>query len=324
MTVMLAPVPSRSYSTSSGTVYTADQWGVIARVATLQDQTDLKSAGCITLTAGLAQTKLRLTANQTYYVRKDGSNSNDGLTNTALGAWLTLQYAFDWVCQNIEGGGWTVTLQLGDSATPYDGLYPTKNFDGTIYITGNHSDVTAVTIKDLGNTICALESPLTVLTVILSDMTLEGTLNTYNALRAWYKNYLGIGWDPVAGNYGRPMKIKGKWRYIFEAGYQGRAEWYGPTTVDLSTTTLRGFAYVNTQGYMWLAPSSVNLVSAFTMSVAWMMIETLSYAYFRCDGGVTGTATGSKYSVTSNSISEQGSTLPGTVAGSTSTGGQVI
>ena len=54
-----------------------------------------------------------LTANRTYYVRTDGSDSNNGLANTTGGAFLTLQKAYQ-VLLTLDLGGFTVTVQIGD------------------------------------------------------------------------------------------------------------------------------------------------------------------------------------------------------------------
>jgi hypothetical protein len=53
-----------------------------------------------------------LTANRTYYVRSDGSDSNDGLTNTAGGAFLTIQKALDTVANGLDLAGYAVTIQV--------------------------------------------------------------------------------------------------------------------------------------------------------------------------------------------------------------------
>jgi hypothetical protein len=55
----------------------------------------------------------RLTADTTFYVRTDGSNSNNGLANTSGGAWLTIQYACDQMA-NIDANGYGVTIQVAD------------------------------------------------------------------------------------------------------------------------------------------------------------------------------------------------------------------
>ena len=54
-----------------------------------------------------------LTANRTYYVRTDGSNSNDGLANTAGGAFLTLQRAWD-VVASLDASIYAITIKVGD------------------------------------------------------------------------------------------------------------------------------------------------------------------------------------------------------------------
>lgn len=51
-----------------------------------------------------------LTANRTYYVRTDGNDSNNGLTNTAGGAFLTWQKA-ESVLSKLDGNGYEVTLK---------------------------------------------------------------------------------------------------------------------------------------------------------------------------------------------------------------------
>ena len=54
-----------------------------------------------------------LAANRTYYVRTDGSNSNNGLANTAGGAFLTIQKAIDTV-SGLDLGAYNVTIQVGN------------------------------------------------------------------------------------------------------------------------------------------------------------------------------------------------------------------
>lgn len=46
MALMLSPVPGKAFSTSTGNVYTADQYGIIPNVGSSQDVTDLRAAGC--------------------------------------------------------------------------------------------------------------------------------------------------------------------------------------------------------------------------------------------------------------------------------------
>lgn len=54
-----------------------------------------------------------LTANRTYYVRTDGDDANDGLSNTSGGAFLTVQHAVD-VVMSLDIRTHNVTIQLAD------------------------------------------------------------------------------------------------------------------------------------------------------------------------------------------------------------------
>lgn len=50
---------------------------------------------------------------RSYYVRSDGSDSNDGLSNTASGAWLTIQHAFDVIALLRPTDGKRIDLNIG-------------------------------------------------------------------------------------------------------------------------------------------------------------------------------------------------------------------
>lgn len=53
----------------------------------------------------------RLTANRTYYVRTDGSDSNTGLSDTAGGAFLTITYALS-IVNGLDVNGFRPTIQV--------------------------------------------------------------------------------------------------------------------------------------------------------------------------------------------------------------------
>lgn len=74
---------------------------------------------------GLFRTKL--SAPRTYYIRTDGSDSNNGLTNTAGGAFLTIQKAID-VATSLDNNGYDITLQM--SAGTFAPPTKLKNIQG--------------------------------------------------------------------------------------------------------------------------------------------------------------------------------------------------
>lgn len=65
-----------------------------------------------TIYRSITASREKQTANTTYYVRTDGSDSNDGLTDSAGGAFLTIQHAVD-VIKAYDWGGFFVTVQIG-------------------------------------------------------------------------------------------------------------------------------------------------------------------------------------------------------------------
>jgi hypothetical protein len=54
----------------------------------------------------------RLTSDRTYYVRSDGSDGNDGRSDSAAGAFSTIQQAVSIVCDTIDMGGHQVTIEV--------------------------------------------------------------------------------------------------------------------------------------------------------------------------------------------------------------------
>lgn len=88
----------------------------------------------------------RLTANRTYYVRTDGSDANTGLSNTAGGAFLTLQKAVD-SASAIDAGTYDVTVQVGSGA--YTGAVVLKSCvgSGVFKLTGDTTTPANVVIS---------------------------------------------------------------------------------------------------------------------------------------------------------------------------------
>lgn len=108
-----------------------------------------------------------LTASRTYYVRTNGSDSNDGLANTSGGAFATLQKAYDVIAATLDLAGHTVTVQIADGtytagltiAQPWSG-------GGAVTFTGNAGTPSNVVVNPTAatcyNTQCPLPGVLTI------------------------------------------------------------------------------------------------------------------------------------------------------------------
>lgn len=91
-----------------------------------------------------------LSADRTYYVRSDGSDSNNGLANTSGGAFLTVQKAVDVIAASLDIAGKTVTVQIADGT--YTGAVLLKEVvgysaPGCLVIKGNNSTPANVVIS---------------------------------------------------------------------------------------------------------------------------------------------------------------------------------
>lgn len=90
-----------------------------------------------------------LSANRTYYVRTDGSDSNTCLTNSSGGACLTIQGAVDKAAA-IDFNGFTVTIQIADGT--YTGVVSVPPMTGQkapddLVIKGNNSTPANVVVS---------------------------------------------------------------------------------------------------------------------------------------------------------------------------------
>lgn len=129
-----------------------------------------------------------LTGPRTYYVRTDGNDANNGLTNTPGGAFLTMQKAFDTIKATIDLRGFAVTIKM--AAGTYAGALQLSAWTGggTIAVEGDTAD--------MNNVVLSSNQPISVAstflgtfniryvkftgTVIILDMVFGGGNLTYN------------------------------------------------------------------------------------------------------------------------------------------------
>ena len=115
--------------------------------------------------AVLQSVREKLNANRTYYVRPDGSDANNGKTNTAGGAFATLQKAIDTAYRSVDARSKVVTIQLADgtytAGAVIQGRLTGGGFDNSAYplqIIGNEAAPGNVVISTTAATALALRS----------------------------------------------------------------------------------------------------------------------------------------------------------------------
>jgi hypothetical protein len=253
-----------------------------------------------------------LTTDRTYYVRTDGSDSNDGLANTAGGAFLTIQQAIDTIASTIDLGAYSVTIQVGNGT--YTGQVTPKSYVGAgpVIIQGDTTTPTNVVISVTSNNAINMSG-------VVGGYKLRGvklqTTTTGFGISMNNGSVLGIAninFGAVPTNYSH-MIIQGNSVLTIEGNYtisgsapSGR-HWYAS---QMGLIQVIGSWTVTITG-----TPSFGIV-ALCDRMSYMMLSGLTYS---------GSATGARYSALQNSIIyTNAGTLPGDSAGSTGTGGQYL
>lgn len=102
--------------------------------------------------------KQRLNGNLDLYVRSDGSDSNNGLANTAVGAFKTIQGCWDAIFNNFDPSGYTITIHVGVGVPATYAPVAFVGYTGSVVLTGDPSNPTG-TIVNCGG---AEQSPINV------------------------------------------------------------------------------------------------------------------------------------------------------------------
>ncbi len=244
-----------------------------------------------------------LTANRTYYVRTDGSDSNDGLSDSSGGAFLTVQKAVDVICGDLDTSIYVATVQIKDGT--FSGAVVLKAHIGGVpyVIQGNattpsnvHINVTGTCFASTDNRVTAQIKNMKMTASSLCVSSTAGVIDLAGGIEFGtatnrHINVQYLGYINITGNY----TISGGGQSHWVVGNGGKLR--APNL----TITLTG-------------------TPAFSSGFA-VASDT---AHIVCSGNTySGSATGSRYSVTMNATIQSGATtLPGNAAGTTATGGQ--
>lgn len=254
-----------------------------------------------------------LTANRTYYVRTDGSNSNNGLANTSGGAFLTLQKAYDIIVATLDLGGYVVTVHVADG-TYTGGLSVPQPWTGggSVTFTGNTTTpancIVSTTSNNAFGVSCVLPGVLT-----LQGFKIQTTTSGFGI-------YLNGQGTIYFGNLNFGACATG---HMIANMPGANAYLIGPYTISGSS----GFhIYVDGQARISMnGGNTITLTGTPAFSTAFCFVSNCGNANMAgCT--FTGSATGQRYNASLNGVIGVGGAsttyLPGNATGATATGGQ--
>lgn len=246
----------------------------------------------------------RLSANRTYFVRTDGSDSNTGLVNDAGGAFATVQAAIN-AAYAVDLNGFNVTITIG--AGTFAGFSALDSFvgKGNVTVVG----AGATTILSGGNVVSVQKAQL-----ILENFAVTGT-NGLSLATGASVSISGITFGTCTSIH---IIVQTSARLVAHGNY-----------------TITGNAlihyFVSLGGVIQFNTVTVTHHPAFSfttfISVSGLGACSMLNMTFTPSGGA-GSPAGTRYSVSQNAVVVTGgggaSYFPGNVAGTTATGGQYL
>lgn len=245
----------------------------------------------------------RLTAARTYYVATTGSDSNNGLTAGA--PFLTIQKAID-VVGSLDLGIYSITVQLANGTYAENVTFKSYIGTGPVVIQGDTTTPANVHVNPASGAafLLSTESSYTIKGIKISAPTMG-------------VHVVGLG--SVSITSGNEFGACGtSYAYVMNGGV---------VSIGNAVTISGGSTY----GFVALNAATISTGAAFTLtgtpalSQVFALARTCSVINFE-GASFSGSATGKRYDVTSNSVvwtAGQATTwLPGSIAGTTTTGGQ--
>lgn len=300
----------------TGVLYPALKRNGAGLEAKLADDSGLTTFNASQLQQNGVAVREKLAAARTYYVRTDGSDSNNGLANTAGGAFLTVQKAID-VVATLDFGGQVVTVQIADGtyagAVTIAGLMVGQKSSADLILQGNLA--TPANVVFSYNT----ASSATILVSNGAKATIQGikfnaaASNPYSIQASNFAHVsfttceFGVANIHLYCRGGSQFDATGNYTVNGAAAYHMRVEFGGRIRTAFRTLTTAGTPAFS---------------SAFVYAQLGGIIE--------CDNMTfSGTgATGVRYNIVSNGVVYTAGAattyLPGGTAGTTATGGQYV
>lgn len=260
------------------------------------------------LTEVTPPTREKLTADRTYYVRTDGSDSNSGLVDSAGGAFLTIQRAVNAVSA-IDLGNFNITVRVRA------GTYDRFILRGYLAGTGR------ATLEDLGGVVEVLAASG------LAAINAQGGIWAINNFKV-----SGTGNGVQASGAGTSLSVRGfdfgavtaPYTHVVSSGLAVIS--FGSANYTISGSAV-SHLYTDSSAQIQCNVLTCTLTGTPAFSGPFARAGNLSLTRV-VSVTFTGSATGIRYTALSNGVvdvSGAGATyLPGDAAGSVSTGGQYV
>lgn len=268
------------------------------------------SAADLAGSGGSGSSREVISAARSYYVRTDGSDSNDGRTNTSGGAFLTIQKAVDVICGTLDiNSGITVTINVADGTYTTPVVLKKYVGPGSVAIVGNTSTPANVLISTTSANAIALSEPAL---YDISGFKLQTTTGGSGLFIVYggIVKFSAIDFGACALAHmlctmGGKITATGNYAISGGAGGHILATTAGVVDINSRTVTLTGTPGFSS-AFIWMS-EGMGMANAYSVTFS-------------------GGASGKRYLVNNNSVcfvNGAGSTyIPGTVAGTTATGGQ--
>jgi hypothetical protein len=251
-----------------------------------------------------------LSAARTYYVRTDGNDSNNGLANTAGGAFLTIQKAVD-VVSALDRQSYAVTIQV--AAGTYSSVVLKEGVGSAQIIIKGDTATPANVVIAVSNGTCFLASGIS------TQYYIQGfkftSSNNGVALQVESGSTLYMKQCDFGGSFTYHMNITNYGSLIIDTSYT-----ISGATTSAHASPRMGFINMNTVAVTFAnTPSLVQFAEVRYCGVLWAYLTTFS--------GTGASAGTKKYSVDLNGAIQSGggyASFPGGVVGTATLGGQVV